>query len=76
MGNDIPSTRTFDNNIAAVGTNFNVFSYDAVWLRIKSPPRRRADALLVTLKSRVNIFNGPFYYETEKQKQTSNSFRI
>ncbi len=40
-------------NIAAVGTIFNVFSYDAV-LAQDLNPRRRSDALRVEPRSRVN----------------------
>ena len=46
-------------DIAAVGTIFNVFNYDAVSARDSnlSPPRRRADALLVEPRSQDPIPN-------------------
>ena len=48
--------RCHPSDIVAVGTIFNVYSYDAVLSRNLnlSPPRRRADALGVEPWSRVN----------------------
>ena len=50
---------TLASVIAAVGTTFNVFSYEAVWaLELNpSPPQRRANVLTITPQMHIQTYN-------------------